>query len=171
MVSRLRGNAVPDVPPYIAFDGVDPTPRSADYLGLAHRPFVPGEQLSSLGPSKGLTLDRLNDRKELLPVNMPNRGSILDFPDDLVVEVFGYFDKNGATPLAHGHMPPQVVGLVKMLGEYQALAAEAAWCGRRIDAIRALAANPLVMSLAKAEVIYDEMCAAHKDYLPERLLS
>jgi 6-phospho-beta-glucosidase len=58
-----------------------------------------------------------------------------------------------------------------MLGEYQALAAEAAWCGRRIDAIRALASNPLVLSLEKAEVLYDEMAAALKDYLPERLLS
>ena len=112
-----------------------------------------------------------NDRKELLPVNMQNHGALLDFPDDLVVESFGYFDKNGANPLTHGHLPGQVVGLVKMLGEYQALAAEAAWSGRRIDAIRALAANPLVMSLEKAEKLYDEMAAALKDYLPERLLS
>lgn len=112
-----------------------------------------------------------NDRKELLPVNMQNHGALLDFPDDLVVESFGYFDKNGANPLTHGHLPRRVVGLVKMLGEYQALAAEAAWNGRRIDAIRALAANPLVMSLEKAEVLYDEMAAALKDYLPERLLS
>jgi 6-phospho-beta-glucosidase len=112
-----------------------------------------------------------NDRKELLPVNMQNHGALLDLPDDLVVESFGYFDKNGANPLAHGHLPRRVVGLVKMLGEYQALAAEAAWNGRRIDAIRALAANPLVMSLEKAETLFDEMAAAHRDYLPERLLS
>ena len=67
-------------------------------------------------------------------------------------------------------MPRQVVGLVKMLGEYQALAAVAAWSGKRIDAIRALASHPLVFSLYKAEAIYDEMAAAHKQYLPERLL-
>ena len=57
-----------------------------------------------------------------------------------------------------------------MLGEYQALAAEAAWSGTRRDAIRALASNPLVFSLPKAEAIYDEMAAAHHDYLPQRLL-
>ena len=112
-----------------------------------------------------------NDRKEILPVNLPNNGALPDFPDDRVVEARALVDKHGAVPLADGHLPPQVVGLVKMLGEYQALAAEAAWCGRRIDAIRALAANPLVMSLAKAEAIYDEMAAAHKAYLPARLLS
>ena len=67
-------------------------------------------------------------------------------------------------------MPRHVVGLVKMLGEYQALTAEAAWSGNRRDAIRALASHPLVFSLHKAEAIYDEMAAAHRQYLPERLL-
>ena len=67
-------------------------------------------------------------------------------------------------------LPRQVTGLVKMLGEYQALAAAAAWDGTRLDAIRALAGNPLCFSLPLAERIYDEMAAAHQAYLPERLL-
>ena len=112
-----------------------------------------------------------NDRREVWPVNVPNRGAIADFPDDLVVEVPGYVDHTGITPLVQGHMPRQVVGLVKILGEYQALAAEAAWSGTRIDGIRALATNPLVLSLSKATALYDEMAAAHREYLPERLLS
>jgi len=58
-----------------------------------------------------------------------------------------------------------------MLAEYQALAAEAAWSGTRIDGVRALAANPLVLSLDKAETIYDELADAHRAYLPERLLA
>jgi uncharacterized protein DUF1501 len=66
VVSRLRGDAARDVPPYVAFDGFDSTPRSADYLGLAHRPFIPGVQMSSLGPVGGMTLERMSDRKELL---------------------------------------------------------------------------------------------------------
>ena len=111
-----------------------------------------------------------NDRKEVWYVNVPNRGAIADFPDDLVVEMVGYVDRNGVTPLVQGHMPRHVVGLVKMLGEYQALTAEAAWSGTRKDAIRALASNPLVFSLHKAEAIYNEMAAAHRQYLPERLL-
>ena len=111
-----------------------------------------------------------NDRKEVWPVNVPNRGTISDFPDDLVVEVPGYVDRHGVQPVAQGHMPRQVVGLVKMLGEYQALAAEAAWSGTRRDAIRALASHPLVFSLHLAETIYDEMAVAHRQYLPKRLL-
>jgi 6-phospho-beta-glucosidase len=111
-----------------------------------------------------------NDRKEVWYVNVPNRGSLADFPDDLVVETQGYVDRNGVTPLVFGHLPRHVVGLVKMLGEYQALTAEAAWSGNRRDAIRALASHPLVFSLRKAEAIYAEMAAAHRQYLPERLL-
>jgi 6-phospho-beta-glucosidase len=111
-----------------------------------------------------------NDRKEVWPVNVPGRGAIADFPDELVVEVPGYVDRHGVQPIAQGHMPRQVVGLVKMLGEYQALAAEAAWSGTRRDAIQALASHPLVFSLRLAETIYDEMAAAHRQYLPQRLL-
>jgi len=111
-----------------------------------------------------------NDRKEVWPVNVPGRGAMADFPDDLVVEVPGFVDGNGIQPVAQGYMPRHLVGLVKMLGEYQALAAEAAWHGTRRDAIRALASHPLVFSLRLAETIYDEMAAAHQKYLPERLL-
>jgi len=111
-----------------------------------------------------------NDRKEVWPVNVTNRGAIADFPDDLVMEVPGFVDRNGVAPIVQGHLPRQVTGLVKMLGDYQALAAEAAWSGTRTEAIRALASNPLVFSLRKAEAIYDEMAAALKDYLPARLL-
>jgi 6-phospho-beta-glucosidase len=112
-----------------------------------------------------------NDRKEVWYVNVPNHGSLPDFPDDLVVETVGFVDRNGVTPLAMGHLPRHVVGLVKMLGEYQALAAEAAWSGNRTDAIRALASHPLVYSLHTAEAIYDELAAAHQHLLPERLLA
>lgn len=111
-----------------------------------------------------------NDRKELWYVNVPNAGSIADFPDDLVVETVGYVDRNGVAPLIMGRLPRHVVGLVKMLGEYQALTAEAAWSGARRDAVRALASHPLVFSLRTAETIYDEMAAVHRDLLPERLL-
>ncbi|MGO8951324.1 MAG: glycoside hydrolase [Ktedonobacterales bacterium] len=111
-----------------------------------------------------------NDRKERWYVNVPNQGSIADFPDDLVVETVGYVDRHGISPLVMGHLPRHVSGLVKMLGEYQALAAAAGWSGTRRDAIRALSSHPLVLSLHQAEAIYDELASAHRDLLPERLL-
>lgn len=111
-----------------------------------------------------------NDRGTVWPVNVPSRGSLPDFPDDLVVEVPGRVGRAGITPIPSGRLPAQVVGLVKMLGEYQWLAAEAAWQGTRQQAVRALASHPLCFSLPVAEAVYDELAAAHKDYLPDRLL-
>ncbi len=111
-----------------------------------------------------------NDRHEVLPVNVPNRGALSDFSDDRVVEVPALLNRHGAQPLVCDALPPQVVGLTQMLAEYQALTAEAAWSGTRQQAIQALASNPLVLSLTKAEALYNEMSAALRDYLPERLL-
>jgi uncharacterized protein (DUF1501 family) len=66
VVSKLRGGAVRDMPPYVAFDSPWPAEFAADYLGAAHRPFIPGSGLGSLGPSEGMPLERLIERKELL---------------------------------------------------------------------------------------------------------
>ena len=66
--------------------------------------------------------------------------------------------------------PASLRGLIKMLGEYQALAAEAAWRGTRIDGVRALAATPSCSRSPRAETLYDEMAAALRQYLPHRLL-
>ena len=111
-----------------------------------------------------------NDRREVWPVNVPNRGAIQGLSGDLVVEAPGFVDRHGAAPLASGSLPRHVAGLVEMPGSIQALTAEAAWGGTRRDAMRALVSHPLVLDLRKAEAMYDEMSAAHREYLPERLL-
>ena len=42
--------------------------------------------------------------------------------------------------------------------------------GHARDAVRALAAHPLVRSIDMAERLYAEMAAAHRDSLPARLV-
>jgi 6-phospho-beta-glucosidase len=112
-----------------------------------------------------------NDKDEVHPVNMPNAGGALPgFPDDLVVEVLGRCTRDGIEVLPAKPLPRHVRGLVEMLGEYQALAAQTAWAGTREDGIRALSANPLVRQLDVAERVYDALAAAHRPYLPARLL-
>jgi 6-phospho-beta-glucosidase len=111
-----------------------------------------------------------NDRGETLPVNVPNQGSLPSFPDTLVVETLGHCDASGVRPLPMPGLPTHVRGLVEALGEYQQAAADAAWSGDARDAMRALAAHPLVRSIALAETLYAEMADAHRAHLPARLM-
>ena len=112
----------------------------------------------------------INDTGEEFPVNVPNRGAIAGFADDLVVEVPALCDAAGFHPTVAGvSLPAHVSGLIEMLAEYQSLTADAGWKGTRVDAVRALAANPLVLSLSKAEALYCELAKAHAPNLPERL--
>lgn len=111
-----------------------------------------------------------NNRARVLPVNVPNRGAIPELPDEQVVETFAEVDGAGIAPLALGPLPHPVAGLVQSLAEYQMLAGAAAWDGTRRDAIQALLANPLCRDLEKVAPVYDALAAAHRQYLPERLL-
>jgi 6-phospho-beta-glucosidase len=113
----------------------------------------------------------VNDTGAVWPVNVPNRGALPGFPDDLVVEVPAVVNRSGAAPIAQLGLPGTVRGLIEALGAYQALAAEAAWSGGRREAVAALTANPLVGDLALAERLFDEMAAAHRAYLPDRLFA
>ena len=65
---------------------------------------------------------------------------------------------------------PTCAGSSRRSGEYQQAAADAAWSGDARDAVRALAAHPLVRSIDLAEQLYGEMAAAHRAHLPARLL-
>jgi 6-phospho-beta-glucosidase len=113
----------------------------------------------------------VNDTGETWPVNVPNTGCGLPgFPEDLVVEVPGRVGAAGITPVPVPALRREVTGLIEALGAFQALTAEAAWSGTRRDAVAALAGHPLVLSLTRAEAIYDEMAAAHRAWLPDRLL-
>ncbi len=111
-----------------------------------------------------------NDTGATLPVNVPNQGTVPGFPDSLVVETLGRCEAAGIQPLPMPGLPTHLRGLVEALAEYQQAAADAAWSGGPVDAVRALAAHPLVRSLDVAEQLYAEMAAAHADRLPERLL-
>jgi 6-phospho-beta-glucosidase len=111
-----------------------------------------------------------NGKDEIHPVNVPNRGGVLPgLPEDLVVEVYGRTINGWIEPQPAPPLPRHVLGLIEALGEYEFLAADAAWSGDRRDAVRALAANPLVRTLPRAERLYAELAAAHRAHLPGRL--
>jgi hypothetical protein len=70
VVARVRGANRPGVPPYVAVPEA-PAFAFASYLGPGANPFSPGDlgetaRVPNLDPPEGLTLDRLDDRRELL---------------------------------------------------------------------------------------------------------
>jgi 6-phospho-beta-glucosidase len=114
----------------------------------------------------------LNQTGEECVLSVPNQGAISFLPSDHIVEVPCRLDARGAAPLAQGDgaLGMEQRGLLALLSEYAGAAAQAALWGNSRDAIKALAANPLVMSFSKAEKVYGELAAAHVKYLPDHLL-
>ena len=110
-----------------------------------------------------------NDKGEVWTLNVPNRGAIADMPSTRVVEVPCVVGRDEITPLVSAPLPAPVRGLVGALGEYQQLAARAAWEEDRHLALQALASNPLVPSLPVAKALYAEMSAVQATYLPAGL--
>lgn len=88
-------------------------------------------------------------------LNVPNRTALPDFAPDRVVEVPARLERAGATPLVQDRLSNAVVGLLHMLAEYQWLAADAIWRDDLPAMTRALAANPLVLSLPLAQNLLD----------------
>jgi hypothetical protein len=66
VVSRLRGNANADIPPFVSLRGMG-IGCEPGYLGVAHRAFTPdGPGLANLGLAGGVTMARTGERRTLL---------------------------------------------------------------------------------------------------------
>ncbi len=104
-------------------------------------------------------------------LNIQNRHAIPNFSGDRIVEVPARLENAGSTtPLVQDHLPSECAGLLHMLAEYQWVAADAIWNGTRQDLTRALASNPLVLSLSLADNLLNTIIPLQKAYLPEQFL-
>lgn len=66
-----------------------------------------------------------------------------------------------------GELPPAISGTIQMTKSFERMVAEAAVTGNGDVAVAALVANKLCDSDAVANEVFDELCEAHKDYLPQ----
>ena len=97
-------------------------------------------------------------------LNVPNQRALPQFAAERIVEVPARLTACDATPLIQDAFPPELTGLLHMLAEYQASAADAIWHGD-YNAIRhALAANPLVLSLNLADRLLEAITPLQKQY-------
>jgi 6-phospho-beta-glucosidase len=108
-----------------------------------------------------------NDTHDIQAVNVRNNGAILDLPVDSAVEVSSLITKEGPRPLSMGELPVAAKGLVQQIKSFERLAAEAAVTGDYRTGLLALTINPLIPSDTLAKRLFDEMLAAHRNYLPQ----
>jgi 6-phospho-beta-glucosidase len=109
----------------------------------------------------------VNDKRDIQPVNVQNRGAIAGIPYESAVEVNCIITGEGPIPITVGELPVAVNGLVQQIKSFERVAAEAAVTGEYRTALLAMTINPLVPSDSIAKAILDEMLIAHKDYLPQ----
>lgn len=107
------------------------------------------------------------DRREVHIVNTRNGTSIPDLPADAIVEVPAVIGKSGAHPLVAGALPPAIRGLAAIVKAYEELTIEAAVTGDENIAKLALLTNPLVPSWDTAVALWNDIKAAHRQYLPQ----
>ncbi len=108
-----------------------------------------------------------NDKGDIQVVNTVNHGAIKNFEEDEIVEVSCKITKDGPIPVDVGTLPKAVNGLVQQIKSFETVGSAAAVTGSRKKALLALMINPLVMSQKTAEIVLDELLAAHKEYLPK----
>jgi len=108
-----------------------------------------------------------NDKRDLHVANIMNNGTILDLPDNVVIERNVVVDKNGAHPISEGHLPVKIRGLIQLVKAYEELTVEAGVTGDYEVALQALTIHPLVTSATVAKKVLDDIIEANKKYLPQ----
>jgi alpha-galactosidase/6-phospho-beta-glucosidase family protein len=99
------------------------------------------------------------------PVNVPNEGRIPNLPANTLVEVIGRFGRNTVDLPVVGPLPPGLAGLTLPSIEQQELALEAALTGNFRTVVKAVACDPLVMSLRDAEELARDLMAQEEENL------
>ncbi|MCI5774395.1 MAG: 6-phospho-beta-glucosidase [Erysipelotrichaceae bacterium] len=107
------------------------------------------------------------NKQDIQYVNVRNNGAIANLPADSAVEIACIITSDGPKPIAVGELRPQINGNIQMIKSFERMVCEAAVTGNRDLAIAAANANPLCPSDKLANIIFDELLEAHKEYLPQ----
>jgi 6-phospho-beta-glucosidase len=100
-----------------------------------------------------------SDLRQELVVDVQNGGALAELADDAVVEVPCVVGRDGAKPLPQQPLEPAIRGLIQHVKSYEELTVQAAVERSRDAAMLALAAHPLVPSVAIATEIVADLAA------------
>lgn len=100
-------------------------------------------------------------------INVKNEGSISDLPQDSVVEIPVYIQKDRFHKYIIGDLPMEVKGLIQAVKAYERLTIEAVMEGSYRKALLALSQHPLVSSLSLSEKLLNRLIEVNKGLFPE----
>ncbi len=109
----------------------------------------------------------VEDRGDVVVVDVRNQSALPDLPPDVCVEVPARIKRTGVDPLCVGSMPLTVRGLVQAVKAYEELTIEAAVNGSHEAALAALATHPLVGSSSKARLFWERVLQNEHAFLPQ----
>ena len=108
-----------------------------------------------------------NDSGRHLFINVPNRGTVPNLPDDAVLELECVVGRDGPKPVPAPDMPLGLRGLQMQIHDTHELTVEAFMQKDRGLLLRALATDPIVETLATAEKVLEDLYDAEKDVLED----
>jgi 6-phospho-beta-glucosidase len=109
-----------------------------------------------------------NDKKDVHIVNIKNNGALSYMDDDDIVEIAAVVGKDGAVPIPADILGNRhIIGLMRIVKEYEKLTVDAGRTGNDEAALNALMLHPLVGDFENAKACFEEMKQAHKEYLPQ----
>jgi alpha-galactosidase len=115
-----------------------------------------------------IIVSALTNRRIIIPaVNVENMGSIINLPEDAVVEVPAVVDSSGIKPLCMGRLPEAIASILRTQITISRLSVDATMKGSRELALQALLTDPVIDSAAAAEKCLDEMLEYNKIYIPQ----
>jgi len=100
-------------------------------------------------------------------LNLLNRGTIRNLPDDVFVETPAVVDGSGVRAVAIGDLPAPLAAFNRRDIDQMELTVEAAVTGDRNKVLQAMMLDPVIDSVATAEKIIDEMLRVQAAYLPQ----
>ena len=101
-------------------------------------------------------------------LNLPNRGQIINLPEDRVVETLGNVSADGAEAEAAGDLPGAIGSLCRLHTDVHEMTLNAALTGDRDLAVQAMSLDPLSAAADFSEIaaMTDELLLANREWMP-----
>jgi len=106
-----------------------------------------------------------NENRVFEAANVPNNGSLIDLPNNAIVEVPVIIGSYGYRSLAMGSLSKAIIPVFQSLIVQQQLTVEAALGGDKKLALQALLLDPNISSIQQAKDILEEILKTHAPYL------